>query len=104
MDYTNGDGKEHNPIELLTREAFSMLTGHEEITDDVPLARHIECIGDTFRVEDVVEHWPGEPISQEEFDQRLIKLRHTCNNMGEPNRAQPNGLMYRLLHPKPIWK
>lgn len=104
MDYTNGDGTEHNPIEVLTQEAFSMLTGHDEIPDGMPLALPIEGIGDTFRVEDVVEHWPGEPISQEEFDQRLTKLRHTGNCMGVPTNAQSNGLMYRILHLKSIWK
>ena len=104
MDYTNGDGEEHTPIEVLTREAFSMLTGHEEIPDDVPLELHIKCIGETFRVEDVVKHWPGAAISQEEFNQRLVKLRHTRNSMGVPNRARPNGLMYRILHPRPIRK
>ena len=71
---------EYNPLsdkhtELITCQGVEILTGQSHVPREVPLAFQIEGLGSTYYVEDVVQHWPGDHITQDELDLRLRSLR-----------------------------
>lgn len=96
LKYEAGNGTScESPIEVLTREALKSLTGQDSVPDQVPLALLIPGLGDTFRVEDIVRHWPNDHIDQDEFDRRLVELCWPGHLFGV------GGALYRILHPEP---
>ena len=84
MEYVNGDG--HNlPIEILTEDGVRALAEHEgELPRDIGVAHHIEGIGSTYRVEDVLRQWPGGLTYDEKIDQRLRSLRRGIDRQFNP--------------------
>ncbi len=99
MKFTRGDGSLANPFEILTTEGFAYLTGERTIPEEVPVALPIERVGNTYHVEDVVSHWPGDPIPQLEFDQRICKMKRTANYMGRDSGS--DSVFYAILDPDP---
>lgn len=94
MTYVNGDGIE-KPIEILTKDGVRALTGHEgEIPRAIPHALEIDGYGKTFRVEDVLNQWPGELPDDNEIDRRLWTLRKERIS----SLATPSNISYLILH------
>ena len=83
FDYDPGYGRDR-PVEVLTLSAVFTLTGKETVPDSVPPSICLEGTGDTYRVEDIDKHWPGERISQEEFGRRLRSLRRGMDRKVNP--------------------
>ena len=96
MEYVNGDGAENNPIEILTEDGVRFLTGNEgEIPSNIWVARTIQGIGNTYRVEDVLHQWPGELPHDEELDRRLRSLRRGIDRQRNPLGV--NNSLYLVL-------
>ena len=84
MEYENGNGRDR-PIDVLTHNGVQVLTGQETIPAEVyPALQNIANIGGTYRVEDIINHWPGASISQEEFDRRLWSLKRGMDRKLNP--------------------
>ena len=96
MEYTNGTGKEGSPIEILTEDGVRFLTGQEgEIPDDIWIAHNFTVIGNTYRVECVLQQWPVELPDDSDIDRRLWSLRRGLNRKCNPLAL--DGLNYLVL-------